>query len=127
VTRLYDMPLPDSYTTPVFEPPHRALVLIASTAAWYTASREERASAIEALSALFDRAAARGARLVGSIDDDLFVTGQPSSLPYSIYVLLDVDDPQVAVEMVHELRSSELGTLLRMEIRIGRPLFLLDN
>ena len=121
------MPLPDSYRRPVFEPPHRVLVLVASTASWYTASREERGSALEELSALFDRAATRGARLVGSIDDDLFVTGQPSSLPYSIYVLLDVDDPGVAVEMVHELRSSDLGTLLRMEIRIGRPLFLLEN
>ena len=121
------MSLPDSYIAPTFEAPYRLLVLIASTAAWYGASREERASAIEGLGALFERAAGRGARLVGSVDDDLFVTGQPSSLPYSIYVLLDVDDPAIAVQMVHELRSSELARLLRMETRVGRPLFLLDN
>ena len=121
------MPLPESYTTPTFEPPYRVLVLIASTHAWYTASRDERARAIEELSALFDRATARGARLVGSVDDDLFATGQPSSLLYSIYVLLDVDDPGITVQMVHELRSSDLGRLLRMETRMGRPLFLLDN
>ena len=69
----------------------------------------------------------RGARLVGSVDDDLFVTGQPASLPYSIYVLYDVDELGPVVQLVHELRASELRRLLRVEARIGRPLFLLDN
>ena len=69
---------------------------------------------------------ANGARLVASFDDDLFATGQPSSLPYSIYALYDVDDLTVIVTMVHELRV-ELGQMLRLEARIGRPLFLLEN
>jgi hypothetical protein len=115
------------YTTPAFEPPYRVLVLAASTGGWYGASSEDRATALDLFASLLERTAGEGARLVGSFDDDLFATGQPQSLPYSIYALYDVDDLGVIVRMVHELRSSELGSMLRLEVRIGRPLFLLDN
>ncbi len=115
------------YTSPAFEPPYRVLVLVASTSGWYNASSEERATALDLFAGLLERAAAAGARLVGSFDDDLFATGQPQSLPYSIYALYDVDDLAVMVRMVHELRTSELGNMLRLELRVGRPLFLLDN
>lgn len=115
------------YATPSFEPPYRVLVLAASTGGWYAASDEERASALDLLAGLLDRVATHGARLVGSFDDDLFATGQPLSLPYSIYALYDVDDLGVIVRMAHELRSSELANMLRLEARIGRRLFLLDN
>lgn len=115
------------YTTPSFEPPYRVLVLVASTAGWYAASDDDRASALDRFARLLDRVGAAGARLVGSFDDDLFATGQPLSLPYSIYALYDVDDLSVIVQMVHDLRTSELGHMLRLEVRIGRPLFLLAD
>jgi hypothetical protein len=115
------------YTTPTFEPPYRVLVLAASTAGWYAASNEDRASALDLFAGLLDRAATDGAGLVGSFDDDLFATGQPLSLPYSIYALYDVDDLAVIVRMVHDLRTSTLGHMLRLEVRVGRPLFVLDN
>jgi hypothetical protein len=103
------------------------LVLVAATAGWYEADADRRASALAALRGLFGRAAERGARLVGSFDDDVFLTGQPASLQYSIYVLYDVDDLEVIVTLVHELRASELGALLRAEARVGRRLFLLPG
>lgn len=121
------MSLPAAYTAPSFEPPYRVLVLMASTAGWYSATGAERGRALERMAELLRASEARGARLVGSMDDDLLATGQPSSLPYSIYILYDVDDLEIIVRMVHELRSSELGGLLRMEARIGRKLFLLAN
>ena len=121
------MSLPDSYTAPSFKPPFRVLVLVASTAGWYAATGETRGRALDDLAALLRTTEGRGARLIGSMDDDLFATGQPSSLPYSIYVLYDVDDLGVVVQLVHELRRSELGKLLRLEARIGRRLFLLEN
>lgn len=114
------------YADPTFAPPYRVLVLAASTEGWYAAPAAEREGALDDLAALFQRAAAAGARLVGSFDDDLFATGQPSSLPYSIYALYDVDDLGVIVTMIHELRT-QLGHLLRLEARVGRSLFLLDN
>ena len=115
------------YTTPTFAPPYRVLVLGASTAGWYDTVSEDRAHALDLFGSLLERVAAEGARLVGSFDDDLFATGQPQSLPYSIYALYDVDDLAVIVRMVHELRTSELGNMLRLEVRVGRPLFLLDG
>ena len=115
------------YTTPDFDPPYRVLILAASTGGWYAASSEARAHALDLFASLLQRATTDGARLVGSFDDDLFATGQPLSLPYSIYALYDVDDLAVIVRMVHELRTSELGNMLRLEVRVGRPLFLLDN
>jgi hypothetical protein len=119
--------LPSSYEAPTFGPPYRVLVLLAATRGWYEATTEERGRALPALAALFERAQAEGARLVGSVDDDLFATGQPLSLQYSIYVLYDVDDLEVAVALTHGLRASELSRMFRLEARIGRPLFLLDN
>jgi hypothetical protein len=115
------------YAPPAFEPPYRVLVLMASTAGWYAASADARKGALEQLRALLARVEANGARLVGSFDDDLFATGQPLSLPYSIYALYDVDDLGVIVELTHELRSSELTHWFRLEARVGRRLFLLDG
>ena len=115
------------YAPPDFEPPYRVLLLVASTGGWYAASAGQRGQALDGLGALFEQAHADGARLVGSFDDDLFATGQPSSLPYSIFALYDVDDLGVIVRMAHELRMSDLGRMIRFEARIGRRLFLLAN
>jgi hypothetical protein len=115
------------YTPPSFEPPYRVLLLAAATDGWYTAAPDEREAALDAFAALFDRAHADGARLVGSFDDDLFATGQPLSLPYSIFVIYDVDDLGVIVRLANELRRSGLGRMFRLEARIGRRLFLLVN
>jgi hypothetical protein len=115
------------YAAPTFEPPYRVLVLAASTSGWYAASDEDRARTLDLLKELLNRAAADGAQLVGSFDDDLFATGQPLSLPYSIYAIYNVDDLDVIVRMANDVRSSELSHMFRMEARIGRRLFLLDN
>lgn len=119
--------LPPAYTAPSFEPPFRVLVLIASTDGWYAASAETRGHSLDLLSGLLGTAEESGARLVGSMDDDVLSTGQPSSLPYSIYILYDVEDLSVIVRLVHAVRASELGGMLRVEARIGRRLFLLQN
>lgn len=115
------------YDPPVLGPPFRVLLLAASTEGWYQSSTNERSEALDQFAELLSEARERGARLVGSFDDDLFATGQPLSLPYSIYAIYDVDDLAPIVALTHEVRSSELGRMLRLEARIGRPLFLLDN
>jgi len=115
------------YAPPEFEPPYRVLVLLASTSGWYGASESEREQSLDGLATLFERAQADGARLVGSFDDDLFATGQPTSLQYSIFALYDVDDLGVIVRLAHDLRMSALGRVFRLEARIGRRLFLLTN
>jgi len=115
------------YAEPDFEPPHRVLVLVASTDGWYGAAGEEREAATDELGAIFREAEEAGARLIASFDDDLFLTGQPAPLPYSIFVLYDVDDLTVVVRLVHRLRTSPAARYLRLEARVGRPLFVLDR
>ena len=62
------------YAPPAFDPPYRVLVLMASTDGWYAAPPDVREGALAQLAALFERTESRGARLVGSFDDDLFAT-----------------------------------------------------
>jgi hypothetical protein len=114
------------YAEPDFEPPFRVLVLIAATDGWFAATTEERNEATDQLAAVLE-SAREGARLLASFDDDLFLTGQPAPLPYTIFALYDVDDLSVVVRLVHRLRTSPLARFLRLEARVGRPLFVLDR
>lgn len=115
------------YPQPDFVPPYRVLVLIAATDGWFEASPGERGAATDQLRDALRATEARGARLLASFDDDLFMTGQPAPLPYTIFVLYDVDDLAVVVSLVHRLRSSDLSRFLRLEARVGRKLFVLDQ
>ena len=115
------------YAEPDFDPPYRVLVLVASTDGWYGATTDEREAATDELGAILREAEDGGARMLASFDDDLFLTGQPAPLPYTIFVLYDVDDLAVVVRLVHRLRTSEVARYLRLEARVGRPLFVLDR
>ncbi|HET9286251.1 MAG TPA: hypothetical protein VFO26_01720 [Gaiella sp.] len=115
------------YPEPDFDPPYRVLVLVAATDGWYEATAEERDVATDELGRILREAGKDGARLIASFDDDLFLTGQPAPLPYTIFVLYDVDDLSVVVRLVHRVRTSQLGRFLRLEARVGRHLFVLDH
>lgn len=115
------------YTPPKFRPPFRVLVLIAATDGWYEATSETRAQIAGELGTALREVEGSGVRLVSSFDDDLFLTGQPAPLSYSIFVVYDVDDLAVIVTLVHRFRTSALSGYLRVESRIGRKLFVLDR
>jgi hypothetical protein len=115
------------YPAPGFDPPYRVMLLIAATDGWFGAERAEREAATDELSGMLRDAEDRGARLLASFDDDLFMSGQPAPLPYTIHILYDVEDLSLVVDLVHRLRTSGLGRFLRLEARIGRPLFVLDR
>lgn len=115
------------YPAPGFDPPYRVLLLVAATEGWFVADRAEREAATDELARLLREAEADGARLLASFDDDLFLSGQPAPLPYTIHILYDVDDLALVVGLVHRLRTSELARFLRLEARIGRALFVLDR
>lgn len=115
------------YPEPDFEPPHRVLVLIAATDGWFAAEPDERDVATDLLRTVLRDAEAGGARLLASFDDDLFLTGQPAPLPYTIFAIYDVDDLSAVVALVHRFRTSMLSRCLRLEARVGRPLFVLDQ
>jgi hypothetical protein len=120
------------YAPPSFEPPHRVMLLAAASHGWYqapdTAARER---ILAALRGFFERWTESGARLLGSFDDDYFLVGQPSPLHYSIHVLYEVESIDFIPALMQTLRDESDGVRLdacfRMEVRIGRPLFLTAN
>jgi hypothetical protein len=120
------------YVPPAFEAPYRVMLFAAAAQGWYQAADDaERKLILKALGAFFDEWEERGARLLYSFDDDYFVTGQPSSLEYAIYVQYEVDSLDVVAGMIQRVREEVDGIRLdrsfRMEARVGRPLFLLDR
>lgn len=115
------------YVEPAFNPPHRVVVLIAAKEEWYLADAGERERTLGEFETLFRETAARGAELLASMDDDYFITGQPNSMPFSMYIIYDVNDLTVIVQMVNQVRISDLCKYFRVEARIGRQLFCLEK
>jgi hypothetical protein len=120
------------YVPPSFEPPYRVMLFAAASHGWYQADDQaERERILARLRTFFEEWEQAGARLLYSFDDDYFVTGQPSSLDYSIYVQYEVDNLDVIAAMIQRVREEVDGIRLdrsfRMEARVGRPLFLMDR
>lgn len=111
--------------------PRRAILLGAMTQAYYEiAEDDERAKVITRFRQLVEEWQGLGARVVGTLDDDLFMVGEPGSPRFTFYLLFDLDDPQVAVEMIHRIRvpvdGVRMDRYVRFEARVGRPFFLLE-
>ena len=68
-----------------------------------------------------------GARVVASMCDDLFQVGPTESPRWAWYLLLDVDDLDVAAAMIQATREEIDGVrgdaYFRFELRIGRPFY----
>jgi hypothetical protein len=114
------------------EDPKRAILLGAMTPAYYDiADDEERGRVIAGFRKLADEWLELGARVVGTLDDDLFMVGEPGSARFTFYLLFDVDNPQVVVDMIHRLRVPVDGIRMdryaRFEAHVGRPFFLLEG
>lgn len=112
--------------------PKRVILLGAMTSAYYTiASDDERARVITRFRQVVDEWQELGARVVATLDDDLFMVGAPGTSRFTFYLLFDVDDPQSVVDMIHRLRITVDGIRMdryaRFEARVGRPFFLLEG
>ena len=109
----------------------RAILLGAMTPAWYDlAADDERARVLDRFRTLMEEWRQLGARVVGTLDDDLFMVGEPGSPRFTFYLIFDVDDPQVVIEMIQRLREPVDGIRMdryaRFEAHVGRPFFLLE-
>jgi len=110
----------------------RAIFLGAMTPAYYAVDTDdERARVIARFRQLVNEWRGLGARVVGTLDDDLFMVGEPGSPRFTFYLMFDIDDPQVAIEMIHRIRvpvdGIRMDQYVRFEARIGRPFFLLEG
>ena len=109
----------------------RVILLGAMTSAYYEASDQEREKRIlPRFKQLVDEWSELGARVLGTLDDDLFMVGEPASTNFTFYLLFDVDRLETVVEMIQRIRESVGGVRMdryvRFEVRIGRPFFLIE-
>jgi hypothetical protein len=111
--------------------PKRAILLGAMTSTWYEITTdEERQRVIDRFRKLMEQWRELGARVVATLDDDLFMVGEPTSPRFTFYLMFEVADPQVVVEMIQRTRESvdgiRMDRYLRLEAHVGRPFFLLE-
>ena len=81
------------------------------------------------ITAAFDDLSGRfGIRVLGTMDDDELTVGASVVWPWTAYILADCPDLDSVTKVTNLLRESEvagarLWKYLRVEARVGRPLF----
>jgi hypothetical protein len=73
-----------------------------------------------------------GVRVLGTMDDDELQVGASVVWPWTAYVLADVPDLETVAKVTNVLREAEiegarLWKYLRVEARVGRPLFFAND
>jgi hypothetical protein len=73
-----------------------------------------------------------GVRVLGTLDDDELQVGASVFWPWTAYVLADVPDLETVAKVTNLLREAEvdgarLWKYLRVEARVGRPLFFANE
>jgi hypothetical protein len=111
--------------------PKRAILLGAMTSAYYDiVADSERNRVIARFRKLMEEWHELGARVVATLDDDLFMVGEPASPRFTFYLIFDVADPEIVVDMIQRTREPvdglRMDRYVRFEAHVGRPFFLLE-
>jgi hypothetical protein len=107
----------------------RVLFAFGLTPDFYAADTEHVNAMIAALGSAFEDLAGRfGVTVLGGMDDDQLQVGPSSAWPWTAYVLADAPDLDAAIAVCDLVREtpvleSRLWRYIRVEARIGRPLF----
>lgn len=95
---------------------------------WFEASAAEREQQIlPALKEVLASWEALGAKLVGTLDRDVFTAGRAGHKGWHAVWLYDVPDLQSVVTMTHQFRATGLDRYFRLEAVVGRKFFLLER
>jgi hypothetical protein len=119
------------FEAPAMPSPKRVVLLGTMTDAWYEAGDEERRTAIlPRFAGLVEEWQELGARVLATLDDDLFMVGRPGPGRATFYLMFDVDDLDTVVKMIQRIRvpvgGVRMDRYVGFEARIGRPFFLLE-
>jgi hypothetical protein len=106
--------------------PHRILVLGGGVSAYFDASEEEKAEVfLPAFQRLLARWEELGARVVASFCDDVLQVGPAGPGAWAWYLIFELEDIDVASQMIGAVRESidgvRLDRYVRFEVRVGRP------
>jgi hypothetical protein len=110
----------------------RVILLGSATDAYYEASDEEkRAAILPRFKQVMVEWRELGARVLATLDDDLFMVGEPVSTGITFYLMFEIDNPETVARMIQRLREPVNGVrmdrYMRFEARMGRPFFLLEE
>lgn len=120
------------FEIPQFPVPCRVLLLGAATQGWFQASDEERRGVVlPRFRRVIEEWKELGAKPLATLDDDLFMVGEPGSPDFTWYLLFEVPSLEVPCAMLQRLRvtvdGGRLDKYIRIEAKIGRPFFLLEG
>lgn len=116
-----------------WDPPWRVLVRGAVTDGWAAIRREERFTVVmDEFREIHRKWQEMGARLVGTIDDNLLQAGTPGERIYGWYELYEVDSLEVVGAMLDLIRQTQVGeiqldTYIRYDALIGPPVVELEK
>jgi hypothetical protein len=110
----------------------RALFAFGLTQDFFSEERARIPAIMEALKSSFADLEERfGVRVLGTLDDDEVMVGARETWPWTCYILAEVPDRAAVAAVCNLLRTTEVGDArlwkyLRVEARLGRPLFFVD-
>jgi hypothetical protein len=111
----------------------RVLFCIGVTQAFFDESPETIPARIAAIQAAFADLGGRfGLRVLGTLDDDELMVGTSIAYPWTAYILADAPSFDAVSRVCNIVREStvtgsRLWKYLRIEARVGRPLFFGDR
>lgn len=119
------------FSAPEIPRPLRVILLGAATQGWFQATDEERREKIlPRFRDIITEWEGLGAKVLATIDDDLFMVGEPSTPDVTWYLIFEVPSIEAVAAMIQCLRRTVNGVRLdryiRIESRFGRPFFLLE-
>lgn len=120
------------FVPPKISRPYRVLLLGAATQGWYGATDEERREkALPRFKQVTEHWQRLGARPLATLDDDLFMVGEPSGPDFTWYLMFELDELDTLAAMIQAVRESvdgvRLDAYVRFQARVGRPFFLIEG
>jgi hypothetical protein len=107
----------------------RVLFCFGVVPAFFDTPTAEVPTVINAIREAFDDLAGRfGVTVLGTMDDDELMVGPSVAWPWTAYVLADAPDLHAVTSVCNLLRETDIGDhrlwrYMRVEARVGRPLF----
>lgn len=119
------------FVAPEVPKPYRAILLGAATSGWFEATdQERREKVLPRFREMLEEWKGMGARVLATLDDDLFMVGQPGAPDFTWYLIFEIPSLEVLAAMIQGVRKSvdgvRLDRYIRIESRLGRPFFLLE-
>lgn len=120
------------FVPPEVPKPYRAILLGAATQGWFQASdKERREKVLPRFKGMIEEWQNMGAKALASVDDDLFMVGEPGAPDFTWYLIFEIPSLEVFAAMIQCVRKTVNGTRLdryiRIEGRLGRPFFLIEG